>query len=285
MRRIMRNVTIFLLLLSVHVSASTKKPDDRQSVYQRYAGQYILGGVPDDITALSSKFVGQYDKIPVCGICNSIATTTSTMNPYKCMRKNRDHVVHGACFKNLYENQSDVNSLQCPKCKAGLKYKFKKSNWWSKNWQKLDSQGRKIYEGEMRDFQYHGKGKLFDPFDPLNQSWFEGKFSNGVRNGKGKEYWDDDHKLWFKGNYKDGKKDGYGTHYYNGRKKVWYAGDYMKGRRHGSGTLYHIRSDGKQMQYDGKWKNGRYHGYGKLYRKDGSTEYVGNWINGRRQKQ
>eukprot|EP01083_Nonionella_stella_P274883 933439_1 len=206
MRRIMRNVTIFLLLLSVHVSASTKKPDDRQSVYQRYAGQYILGGVPDDITALSSKFVGQYDKIPVCGICNSIATTTSTMNPYKCMRKNRDHVVHGACFKNLYENQSDVNSLQCPKCKAGLKYKFKKSNWWSKNWQKLDSQGRKIYEGEMRDFQYHGKGKLFDPFDPLNQSWFEGKFSNGVRNGKGKEYWDDDHKLWFKGNYKDGKR-------------------------------------------------------------------------------
>ena len=58
-----------------------------------------------------------------------------------------------------------------------------------------------IYEGEYSDGKKNGKGKEY----VFNKLKYEGEFLKGKRNGKGKEY-DDDDNLEFSGEYLNGKK-------------------------------------------------------------------------------
>ena len=60
--------------------------------------------------------------------------------------------------------------------------------------------GRLIYEGEYSNGQINGKGKEYDQEGNLE---YEGEYKNGIRNGIGKEYYQDN--LLFEGQYLDGK--------------------------------------------------------------------------------
>ena len=53
---------------------------------------------------------------------------------------------------------------------------------------------------------------------------FDGEYSNGERNGKGKEY--NNNKLSFEGNYRNGKRDGKGVEY-----SIKFEGYYSNGQR------------------------------------------------------
>eukprot|EP01083_Nonionella_stella_P188375 694270_1 len=261
----MRNLTIFLLLLIAHASASntghnSNQPDDRHSVYQRYADQYIPEGVPHDITALISKFVGQNDKIPLCGICNLFATINTstmnpTMNPYKCLGD--DHIqVHRKCLHDLILRTSkanlDINSLRCPKCYAGLRHgygttthyngKAEFEGTWENGERKLGTSfrpnGEMVYSGPWKNGVWHTQGEEKGKrYKSPNKLWFIGEFKDGVRCGEGKRYYLNGSVLNFVGNYKDDKKDGYGTEYslttagrFVGPKRVIiYEGSYKNG--------------------------------------------------------
>ena len=84
------------------------------------------------------------------------------------------------------------------------------------------------YESEVEVKEYYG--------DTGNLR-FEGEYSNGKRNGKGKEYYKNG-KLMFKGEYLNGKRNGNGKEYYeNG--DLMFKGEYLNGKRNGKGIEYY----------------------------------------------
>ena len=78
---------------------------------------------------------------------------------------------------------------------------------------------------------------------------FEGQFSNGKRNGKGREY-DNNGLLYFEGEYLNGKRNGKGKEYSDG--VLIYEGEYLNGEMHDKFKKYD--SDGYLM-YDGEYLN------------------------------
>ena len=98
-----------------------------------------------------------------------------------------------------------------------------------------------------------------------DQLIFEGEYKNGKRNGKGKEY-DENNILVFEGEYKNGKRNGKGKEYatyLNKGTTVQFEGIYLNGRRNGFGI---DRSDGNLI-YEGLYYNGKKYGKGKEYSK------------------
>ena len=67
-----------------------------------------------------------------------------------------------------------------------------------------------VYEGEFSNGHKNGKGKEYDNNGRLR---FEGEYINGERNGKGKEYYDNG-KLKFEGEYHYGLRNGKGKEYF-----------------------------------------------------------------------
>lgn len=83
------------------------------------------------------------------------------------------------------------------------------------------------------------------PIKMENGAMYVGQFSNGMRNGKGKQVWPD---------------------------FTLYEGYWLDDRAHGRGRLIHANGD----VYEGEWKDDKAHGSGVYTRTDGST-YTGQW--------
>ena len=82
----------------------------------------------------------------------------------------------------------------------------------------------KIFSGRYIVLGKNGKGKEYNNNDDLI---FEGEYLNGKRNGKGKEYYDNG-ALRFEGEYLNGLKNGKGKEYdYDG--KLEFEGEYLNG--------------------------------------------------------
>jgi hypothetical protein len=79
-----------------------------------------------------------------------------------------------------------------------------------------------IYEGEFKDWNKHGFGKLFG----RNGERYEGQFKEGVYSGFGKYY------------FKDGTR---------------FEGNWVNDKRHGSGTQFDANDN---VEYKGHWING-----------------------------
>jgi len=86
-----------------------------------------------------------------------------------------------------------------------------------------------IFEGKYLNGKRNGKGKEFYYNGELK---FEGEYLNGKRNGKGKEYYNDG-ELKFEGEYLNGKINGKGKEYYYGILR--FEGEYLNGKRNGKG--------------------------------------------------
>ena len=78
--------------------------------------------------------------------------------------------------------------------------------------------------GKYKEGEKNGKGKEFN-FD--GELIFEGEYLNGKKNGKGKEY-NEKGDLIFEGEYLNGKKNGKGKEY-NNKGKLIFEGEYLNG--------------------------------------------------------
>ena len=102
---------------------------------------------------------------------------------------------------------------------------------------------------------------------------FEGEYSNGIKNGKGKEYSHGD--IIFEGEYLNGRRNGKGKEFSDG--KIKFEGEYLNGRRNGQGKEY---SDGK-IKFEGEYSNGyRWNGKKKKYNLKGELECEVEYVNG-----
>ena len=93
---------------------------------------------------------------------------------------------------------------------------------------------------------------------------FEGKFQNGLKNGKGKEY-DQEGNIIFDGEYQKGKKfKGTGKEFdVNGN--IIFEGEYENGIKwQGIGKEFDKRGN---VKYEGEFKEGKRNGKGKKYKK------------------
>ena len=87
------------------------------------------------------------------------------------------------------------------------------------------------YGGKMfkQDDDKPYTGLVFDLYRTTGNKSLEGRYKDGLRNGKW-SWWNEDNKMDSSGTYKDGKQDGLWTGWYeNGQKKE--EGTYKDGKR------------------------------------------------------
>ena len=180
------------------------------------------------------------------------------------------------------------------------------------------SNGKKQYEGEMKNGNYHGQGTYYFADGDRYKGQFEngnfhgqgtyyyangckyiGQYKNGKRHGQGSENYVSGCK--YEGQWKDDKKHGKGTFYWpNGEKYIgqWqndqrhgqgsenytngnrYTGQHENGQRNGQGTMYYTNGD----KYEGQWQNNLFNGQGTYYWADG-RKYEGQWKDDKRHGQ
>ena len=107
----------------------------------------------------------------------------------------------------------------------------------------------------------------------VNGSYF-GQVVNGLREGKGIEYYDDGNS--YKGNFKNDEKDGNGIEYWNNGDR--YEGNFKKGKREGKGIMFYYNGD----RYEGNWKNDNREGKG-IYYYNNKDRYEGDFKNDKRE--
>ncbi len=130
---------------------------------------------------------------------------------------------------------------------------------------------------------------------------FEGGYLNGERNGKGKEFYEDNGRLKFEGEYSNGKK--LKGKEYNEKRQIIYKGEYFNGKKwNGKGIEYGFPDllqceinnsilkfeyeyldgeiNGKVKEYklghlifEGEYSIGKRHGKGKEYYNNGKIQF------------
>ena len=142
--------------------------------------------------------------------------------------------------------------------------------------------GRKNGKGK----EYYSNGKILFDGEYLNGKKWNGKGYNSNRNiefeikdGKGiiKEYDLYSDKLKFEGKYLNGERNGKGKEYYwNGKLK--FEGEYLNGKRNGKGKKYYFYGE---LKFEGEYLNGKKNGKGKEYYDVGALKFEGEYLNGK----
>ena len=121
-----------------------------------------------------------------------------------------------------------------------------------------------IYEGEMANSVYNGKGKLITQ----DKDEYEGEFKDGEKNGNGKMIFKDGTE--YKGNFVKNNFNGSGNmKWTNGME---YTGNFKDNYLEGEGVL--INNNGEK--YEGNFEKNSFHGKGK-YTYSNGDEYEGNF--------
>ena len=107
------------------------------------------------------------------------------------------------------------------------------------------------HEGFFKNGALHGKITSKWP----DGSYFEGEYSEGIREGFGKLAWPDGE--YYEGEWKMGDYEGKGVYQYGSGLR--YEGEFVDGEWEGEGIIYY--SNG--TTYEGELKNGFKHGYGR----------------------
>lgn len=130
-----------------------------------------------------------------------------------------------------------------------------------------DTNGIIIYDGEFRDDNFNGVGRL--RLDEKHT--YIGNFVDGEKHGKGKIVTFQD-RYSYEGDFEDDLKHGYGIESFpNGSV---YKGRFAFDKKEGKGT-YEISGSSK---YEGEFKNDLMNGYGK-FTWDECNSYEGEWEN------
>ena len=134
----------------------------------------------------------------------------------------------------------------------------------------------KIFSGKYFVLETSGIGKIYNAYN--DSLLFKGEYSNGKKNGKGKEY-DYFENLIFEGYYSNGKRHGKGKEYYDNGCNLLFDGEYFNGERNGKGKEYN--PEGK-LQFEGEYLNGKkWNGKGKEYNLEGKLKYEKEYLNGK----
>ena len=128
-----------------------------------------------------------------------------------------------------------------------------------------DSKSGERYEGGFKNGLKEGKGVEYYS----NGERFEGYFRNGLREGKGKYIWKNGDK--YEGDFKKGKREGNGIMYYKNGSR--YEGEFKNGKPEGKGIY-----NWNEGRYEGDFKNGKREGKGKIDYKNGNI-YEGDFKN------
>ena len=138
-----------------------------------------------------------------------------------------------------------------------------------------DDNERLIFEGEYLNGMRNGKGKEYY----LGELKYEGEYLNGKKNGKGKEY-DEKERLIFEGEYlndlmwKGIRKE------YDDNGILIFEGEYFNEKRNGKGKEYYYN----YLIFEGEYLNGYKYGKGKEYDFNNNLIFEGEYINGQRWK-
>ena len=130
----------------------------------------------------------------------------------------------------------------------------------------------------------NGKGNNIKKYYYEGKIKFEGKYLNGKKNGKGKEFYENDKSIIkFEGEYLNGKKwtgtgydyngkqvytikngEGYIKYYYYGKiaQHFEFEGEFKNGEKNGKGKEYGYL---ERLTFEGEYLNGKKNGKGKIY--------------------
>jgi len=165
------------------------------------------------------------------------------------------------------------------------KAQYANGNIYEGNWNrgKRNGHGKTTYpngkqwEGEYQNNRpWDGNGTIYTTTSSGVTLAYEGAYAGGMPNGFGKKEYTD---AVFEGEWTDGKRNGRG-------KLTWNAGGQWEGEYQndrfwdGSGTVYIKDSDGVTLRYEGEYKNGKRNGFGKMRYTDSS--YEGQWVDNMR---
>ena len=151
------------------------------------------------------------------------------------------------------------------------------------------SDGELIFEGEFRDGEmWNGNGKnvIFEGEFKNGKMWngkFCGKYQENntsyLKNGEGYiKFFDNSGDLLFEGEYKNGERNGKGKEYFNN--ELEFEGEYKDGDRF-KGKLYCFNSGYEgRLKYEGEFFLGEKNGKGKEYDCDGNLIFEGEFENG-----
>ena len=176
----------------------------------------------------------------------------------------------------------------------------------NENGKEYGNSGKLLFEGEYKyGRRWNGKfyylnniyelkdGKGYIKEDQDYYVTFEGEYLNGLRDGKGKEYFSEN-KIVFEGEYKYGKR--WNGKFYNGDElkngkgyikdyiyiyDIIFEAEYLYGEKNGKGKEYY---DENQLFYEGEYLNGEKNGIGKQYYPNGELEFEGEYLYGFKRK-
>ena len=175
------------------------------------------------------------------------------------------------------------------------KLKLIKYNKSLQTFQKINLINYKLYSKRYIIYETNKEVEEYNSYN--DKLLFEGEYSNGKRNGKGKEYDENEH-LKFEGEYLNGKRNGKGKEYYENN-FLEFEGEYLNGKKwkgngydHAGNIIYELnkgKGNVKEyyyyidvIKYEGEYLNGLRNGKGKEYYKDGKLKFIGEYLNGRK---
>ena len=167
-------------------------------------------------------------------------------------------------YNDIYELKNGNGKVKKYYLKGELKFEGEYLN--GKRWNGKVFSKNGYIKSEIKE----GKGFITEYDDIGDRFIFEGEYLNGERNGKGKEYYNNE--LKFEGEYLNGERNGKGKEYYPNR-HLKFEGEYLNGKRYGQGKEYSIDS---KLIFDGEYINGL-RLKGKEYYKD-KLEYEGEFL-------
>ena len=130
-----------------------------------------------------------------------------------------------------------------------------------------------IYHGDLKDFEYDGKGTLY--YSNKKEKYFEGNLNKGSY-VQGALYSPDGNKI-YEGEFINNKPKEYkDIKLYELNGNLLFIGDLAEGKYQGNGKLY----ENSHLLYEGNFANGYYEGYGTLYL-DEITKYEGMFKEGK----
>jgi len=148
---------------------------------------------------------------------------------------------------------------------------------------KINIEDYKKISGYYKIGEKDGRGKVY--ILDTNILVFGGEYLNGKRNGKGKEYDEDEYanyKLKFEGEYLNGERNGKGKEYDKYCYLV-FEGEYLNGKRNGKGKEYdEDESANYKLKFEGEYLNGERNGKGKEFYENGKLKFEGEYLNGKK---
>ena len=181
-----------------------------------------------------------------------------------------------------------------------FKGEYKSGEKW--NGEGFDENGKVIFKinnvkGFIKEYSYYINCK-YGKVDEYNYLKYEGKYLNGDKHGKGKEY-NREEKIIFEGEYLNGEKYGKRKEY-NKDGEIIFEGEYFKGKRWNGkgkedneygqiifeGEYLSIDDENKMIgliEFEGEYLKGkRWNGKGKEFDLSGNLLYEGEYLNGKK---